>query len=223
MRNNKFLYIILGILFIIVSLSAFVLPTLKTPSFWISYVFSIIAFVIQFIVLKNFTSNTDNLKDKFYDVPVIRKSITYFIIQLIAFLIFTFVPTISTWISLLVSVLILGVSAMSIVATLAGKNEIQNVEKKVQKKTEFIKKLLVEIELLILKEDNESVKNNLIKLEGKVRFSDPIGNDELEGLESEIMNKVSILKNGEAENKLELINDIELLLNERNLKCRLSK
>lgn len=55
----------------------------------------------------------------------------------------------------------------------------------------------------------------------KVRYSDPISSDELSELEKRISDKVKELYG--ADDKLAIVDEIELLLLERNKKCKIYK
>ena len=46
-KNSTKGYVILGILFALVSIIAFAVPTAKTATFWIAYVFTAAAFAAQ--------------------------------------------------------------------------------------------------------------------------------------------------------------------------------
>ena len=42
-------YIILGILFVLISIIAFAVPSAKTTAFWVSYGFTVLAFAAQIL------------------------------------------------------------------------------------------------------------------------------------------------------------------------------
>ena len=81
--------------------------------------------------------------------------------------------------------------------------------------------LQTEIDLLINREKDDDVRLALENLAQKIRFSDPMSSEQLKVLENEIDSKVSDLKI--ATNKKELIDIINLLLDERNIKCKMIK
>lgn len=49
-KNGSKSYIILGILFVLVSVIAFAVPSVKTAAFWLSYAFTVIAFIAQIMI-----------------------------------------------------------------------------------------------------------------------------------------------------------------------------
>ena len=55
----------------------------------------------------------------------------------------------------------------------------------------------------------------------KIRFSDPVSNDEIEEIEKQI--KKNLNEFNKSENKIESIRKINLLINERNIKIKALK
>ncbi len=220
-KNKNMAYAVLGIAFMLFNVIAFAIPTTKTSTFWIAYVFTAGAFASQIAIWKFAFKGADTLKSKFLGIPLISVGITYLVIQIIAFAIFMALPLTATWIAIVVCALILGISAICLVGTDTGKEEISRVEEKVEKKIFYIKSLQVDVEMLAIAETNTDTKAALTKLAEKIRFSDPMSNETLVELEAEITAKVKELKT--AENKLEIITIIDSLITERNKKAKILK
>ena len=222
MKKNKGLaYAALAIAFVLFNVIAFAVPTAKTATFWITYAFSVVAFALQIVIWKFAFKGTDTLKSKFLGIPLISVGITYLIIQIIAFAVFMVLPLTASWIAIVVCALILGISAICLIGTETGREEINRVEEKVEKKVFYIKALQVDVEMLASTETDADTKAALTKLAEKIRFSDPISNDVLSDLEAEITAKVKELKT--AENKAEIITVLDSLITERNKKAKLLK
>lgn len=220
-KNSTKGYVILGILFALISIIAFAVPIMKTATFWIAYVFTAAAFAVQIVIWKTALGKGETLKSKFLGFPVVHIGIVYLIIQTVAFAVFLFAPTLPVWSVIVVCSVIAGVSMVCMISVEAGRNEIDRVEAKVQKKVFYIRELQADIELLADAETDADVKATLIQLAEKIRFSDPMSNEQLADLENKISVKVMELKT--ATNKVEIITEIISLLNERNKKCRLLK
>lgn len=212
---------ILVILFALVNIIAFVLPTMKTGSFWIAYAFTVVAFAVQIVIWKIALGKDETLKSKFLGFPVVHIGIVYLAVQLGAFAVFMFVPILPAWCTIVACAVIAGLSAICMIAPDAGRNEIERVELKVQKKVFYIKNLQVEVELLTESENDAAAKTALVKLAEKIRFSDPMSSEQLIELEDRISAKIKELKT--TENKVAIINELNLLLNERNKKCKILK
>ena len=220
-KNSIKGYVILGILFALVSIIAFAVPTAKTATFWIAYAFTAAAFAAQIGIWKTALSKEETLKSKFLGFPVVHIGIVYAVIQVIAFAVFMFLPTLPTWSAIVVCSVIAGVSAVCMISADAGRNEIERVETKVQKKVFYIRELQADIELLADSETNADVKTALTQLAEKIRFSDPMSNEQLVDLENKISIKAAELKT--TTSKLEIITELNSLLDERNKKCKILK
>lgn len=220
-KKNFMSYLALGIVFALFNVIAFVIPTEKTATFWTAYVFSIVAFAVQIPLWKIALGKKDTLKSKFLGISVIHVGITYLIIQLIAFAIFMIFPRLPVWLAVVVCAIILAASALCAIAGQAGANEINHVEEKIKVKRAFIQFLQTDIEMLVEGENDVETKVALSKLAEKVRFSDPMSHEMLGELESRISAKVEEMKT--IADKKALIGEIEILLTERNKKCKILK
>ena len=87
--------------------------------------------------------------------------------------------------------------------------------------------MTVDAESLIARAKNETIKAECKKVYEAVRYSDPMSNDALSSVESEITIKFSKLSEAVSEdnkeNIAEIANEIVILLGNRNKKCRLLK
>lgn len=219
-KNSKG-YLIFGILFALISVIAFVIPTLKTATFWVAYIFTVVAFAAQIFLWKKALEKNEELKSKFLGIPVVHVGIVYLVLQVIAFAVFTAFPLLPVWSVIVVCAIILGISAVCMITADVAIEEIERVEAKVQNKVFYIKTLQADVELLADAEKDATVKTELLGLAKKIRFSDPMSSEELTAIEEQITEKVSELK--VADDKIPLINGITMLLAERNKKCKLLK
>ena len=220
-KNSTKGYVILGILFALISIIAFAVPTSKTATFWIAYVFTAAAFAAQIGIWKTALGKEGTLKSKFLGFPLVHIGIVYAVIQVIVFSVFLFVPTLPVWSAIVVCSVIAGISAVCMISADAGRDEIERVEAKVQKKVFYIRELQADIELLADNETNADVKTALTQLAEKIRFSDPMSNEKLADLEDKISTKIEELKT--TSSQLEIITELNSLLDERNKKCKILK
>ena len=220
-KNNFISYLALGIVFALFNVMAFVIPTEKAATFWTAHAFSVVAFTVQIPLWKIALGKKDTLKGKFLGIPVIHVGITYLIIQLIAFAVFMIFPTLPVWLALIVCATILAISALCAIVGQAGANEINRVEENIKVNRAFIQLLQTDIEMLAKSESDDETKAALGKLGEKVRFSDPMSHEMLGELESRNSAKVEELKT--VTDKKSLIDEIGMLLTERNKKCKILK
>lgn len=214
-------YVILGILFVLVSVVAFAVPSAKTAAFWISYAFTVIAFAAQIAIWKAGLGCNESLKSKFLGFPVVHIGIVYLVIQSITLAAFLFIPTLPIWSAVVACAAITGVFAVCLITSDVGRSEIERVSAKVQEKTFFIKQVQTEIELLADAETDVATKSALTQLAEKIRYSDPMSNEQIADIEDRITAKVAELK--KAADKTNCIVELSSLFDERNRKCKLLK
>ncbi len=220
-NNNTKGYMILGILFALVSIIALVVSQMKTAAFWIAYAFTVIALAAQLGIWKVALGKEGTLKSKFLGLPVIHIGIIYLGVQLIVFAIVIFVPTLPIWSTIVLCTIIIGISAVCMIASEAGRDEIERVEIIAQKKIFYIRELQANVELLVDNEKNVEIKTALMRLLEKIRYSDPMSSEQLKDLEGRISAKVAEMKT--ATNITEIIAELNSLLDERNKKCKILK
>lgn len=220
-KNSIKGYVILGILFALVNIISFVVPTIKTVAFWIAYVFTVAAFAAQIVIWKTALGKKDALKSKFLGFPIVHIGIIYVIMQTVVFVVFLFVPSLPIWSVIVICSIIAGISSVCMISADTGCNEIECVEVKVQKKVFHIRELQADVELLADAETDNDIKTALIQLAEKIRFSDPMSNEQLADLESKIFSNVLELKM--VEDKAKIITELTSLLDERNKKCKILK
>lgn len=217
-KNSSKGYLILGILFVLVSVVAFAVPSVKNTAFGISYAFTLIAFAAQIVIWKSTLGRAESLKSKFLGFPVIHIGIVYLVVQVIIFTVFLFIPTLPVWSAVVACTVVAGVSAVCMIASDVGRSEIERVSSKVQKKTFFIKQLQTEVELQADAETDIAAKSALTQLAEKIRYSDPMSDEQLADIEDRITEKIAELK--VSTDKAKIINELNSLLDERNKKSK---
>ena len=219
--KNKTPYIVIAILFALINVTAFMIPTEKTSAFWIGYVFTMIAFAVVGFVWYLTIGKKQDLKSKLLGSSVAYISAVYLAVQFVAFLVFKFVSSAPSWCAVLVCVAILGISAICMITTNAGTEMITVTENKVAVKRQFIKDLQIEVEMLAESEADGEIKQKLTELAKKIRLSDPMSDPSLSELEDELALKVTAI--GTSSEKIAAINEAEALLLKRNKKTKALK
>lgn len=220
-KNSSKGYILLGILFVLVSVIAFTVPAAKTAAFWISYVFTVIAFAAQIAIWKAALGRNESLKSKFLGFPVVHIGIVYLVIQSITLATFLFIPTLPIWSAVVACAAIAGVFAVCLITSDVGRSEIERVSAKVQEKAFYIKQLQADVELLSGAETDAATKSALTQLVEKIRYSDPMSNEQIADIENRITAKIAELKF--STDKVKIIDNLNALLEERNKKIKILK
>lgn len=220
-RNKKLGCVILLIAMVIVCVVAFAIPTAKTTSFWVTFIFTCVAFASQILIWNiGFKDNTP-IKSKFLGIPVVRVGYIYLVLQLIVLTVLVACPALPVWVTIIINVLIVGISAICMITAEIGGDIASNVEERIQSRVFYIRELQTDIEMVAERESDFVIKQKILKLAETVRYSDPISSDRLSELEKRISDKVKELNN--ADDKSLIVDEIELLLMERNKKCKIYK
>lgn len=222
MFDSKFKIItILLIGMTLFNITIFNIPYIRNDVFWIMYSFSMFAFILQFYFWLSSFSNQNSLKNKFLQLPILSVSTIFLVVQLFTcFYIISFL-NIENWIAIIICSVILGITFICLLSSNIAIEEVIRIENKVNQDSNFINSVKANIEILILKEENEDVKKALSNLFEQIRFSDPISNEKLKDIENNIENKVTKVLT--SDDKTPLIREIEQLLTIRNNQCKYLK
>ena len=213
-------YALIGIIFILITVVSLAIPTSKNAAFWIAYIFTVVALAAQIVLWKR-TFGHKELKSKFLGFPIVHIGIVYLIVQIAVLFVFVFAEKLPAWSALVICTAITAMAAIFMIAADVGRTEIERVEQKVQGKVFYIKNLQVDIEILASAEKDAKTKKALEQLTEKIRFSDPMSNEQLAPLEERIAIAVESLKS--SDDKLEIINQLNKLIDERNKKVETLK
>lgn len=226
-KNAIRFLIVVGILFVVFNVISFAVPFVKTAVFWVSYIFGIIAILVQIPVMKIAFSDTEDARSKFYGFPIARIGVIYSIIQLIFSLIFmgvaVFVPV---WVPIILFVIVLGISSIGFIAADATRDEIVRQDEVIVKDVSFMRNIQSKMNVLVAQCQNEEIKKAVSDLAEEVRYSDPVSSDAIKDIENELNNSVEELQRtivDNDENALEICKRTKDILIERNRLCKLSK
>lgn len=197
-----------------------------TPSFWIGYILITLIF-IGHLICAYFAFKGDSAKKLFYNISLIKTSYTALIASFIIGGLCMLIAPLPYFVGIIACAIVLAVSIISVVKAVVAIDEVTNIDNKIKESTKFIKALTTDAETLTSYAKNEEIKTECKKVYEKLRYSDPMSNEELNGIETEIKFKFDELSSavkandGEAVNKA--ANELMLLITDRNNKCKLLK
>lgn len=197
-----------------------------TTSFWIGYIFITVAFIGQ-IICAYFALKDSDIKKTFYNVSLISTSYTGLILSFIVGGLCMLISPLPYWVGIILCAIVLGLNVISVVKASAAIDIVSRVDEKVKKNTFFIKSLTIDAESLLSRAKSANIKAECKKVYEAVRYSDPMSDDALASVESQITVKFAELseavKADNAEKVAELANEVFVLVGDRNKKCRLLK
>lgn len=232
MKSHFKYYVIVWMVFIaIFNLIVFVTPneiagvSKFDGSFGVGYIFIMLTFVIQLGIA--WYSLKDDITKTFYRMPLLSISYVSLIVMLIVGTLCMVIPSFPVWLGIILCLLVLAFSIVSMVQAQTASFVITDIDTKIKNKTFFIKSLTIDIDSLLARAASYEISEELKKVYEVVRYSDPMSNDALSGIESTITIKVSELSEcvgkADTEGVKGLVKEIVVLLNDRNKKCKLLK
>lgn len=202
-----------------------VIPFQKTGAYWSEFGFSLIAVCagcgVGWYSLKNY-----GLKSKVYGFPMLNIGIAYMVVQLIfAFVIAIvgFFADIPLWIPIVVSVLILAISAVGFIDADNARDIIEEQENRDELVTKAMKTFRLDTQYLVDLCNDTELKKSLEKLAEQFKYSDPVSSDELTDIEDNLQREVKALAalvNSDEELAAKKISEITVLLADRNRRCK---
>lgn len=224
--------IIWAILLVIFNALCFITPSeingesKYTTSFWIGYIFITLAFIGQ-LACTYIAFKSGNIKDAIYNASLIRISTVGLALMLVIGGITMAVAKIPEWLGVLACLLILAFTAISVIKAQSAVDAVQQLEKKIKTQTLFVRSFSADAEALISKAENDEMKAEAKKVFDAIRYSDPMSDDVLSGIESEIEGAFRSFKGAVLDNNAEAAKSaakmISQLTDERNLKCKMLK
>ena len=214
MKKDTIRWIIgLGVLLVLYILIAVLVPFVHTATFWVSFVFTLIAFgVVAASMYIAFVKN-----------PA-RIGAIYGLVQLIAGLIFmALAALVPAWIAVLVYAIALGAAVIGLISAEAVVEEIRVQDVKLKKDVSLMRSLQSKVNQIAAQSEDAAIK----ALADEFRYSDPVSNDAIADAEADLSVVVEELQaayvDGDKDALAQLCRKASILLAERNRLCKLNK
>ena len=197
-----------------------------TPSFWIGYALIMVMFIGQ-LVCSYIAFKADNAQKLFYNISLIKTSYTGLIVSFIFGGLCMLISPLPYWIGVIVCAVVLAANILSILKATAAIAEVECIDSKIKVQTSFIKMLTIDADTLMAQAKSDAVKAECRKVYKATRYSDPMSNDELASVESQISAKFEELsdavKADDFTSVTEIANEVVILIGDRNKKCKVLK
>ena len=205
----------------------FVIPFNRGGGFWTGYGFSMLAMLLTAVV-SSYASGKEGIKSKVYGMPLIYVAWRYLIIQLVVGLLEIILQQYVPFkYSIALNTVLLGACLIGLITIETAKEEIERIDAKVKEKVFYIKSLQADIEGLIDRASDDSVKKILKDLAETIRYSDPMSSPQLATIENKIEAKAAALADivgkADADGAKTACNELQMLFAERNRKCKILK
>jgi len=199
-----------------------------TATFWESWGFMMLAIATIIIVFASMGSQGMFMRDWLFGYPIFKHCTIYAFVELVLSSIFAiFEESVSWSVALVIQILLYAIFLVFTLSAFLARDTIKEIGAKVEVKTQYIRLLRVDAEMLEGKCTDPAPKEKCRKFAEDVRFSDPMSNEVLFELEKEISLTVSNCDMALSANNFPmadaLLTKASLLLQERNKKCKVLK
>lgn len=194
--------------------------------FWIGYIFITIEFLAQLVTVWIATKDANATK-LFYNIPLIRVSYISLLAMMFVGTLCMVIPNIPNWIGIILCAVVLVIEAIAFLLSQTASTIVEDIDNKIKNKTFFIKLLTLDLDSLKSRATSDEVKREIDKVYQAVRYSDPMSNEALVSIESQLQIKYEALAESVSNDNLEKVmqysNEFLILLKDRNNKCKLLK
>ena len=218
----------LAVLLVLYILIAFLIPFVHTATFWVSFVFTIIAFaVVGTAVYTAFVKNPD-AKSKFYGFPIARIGVIYGIAQLLAgLLLMALGKWVPVWLAVLVYAIMLGAAVIGLISADAVAEQIHAQDAKLKKDVAAMRAIQSKLSVLPGQCEDPVTAKCLTQLAEEIRFSDPVSSEATQETEADLNALTDELQKAVLEHDTAAAQNLrkrcQAVLMERNRLCKLEK
>lgn len=231
MNNNKknavMLTLVYLVIFIAYNLLVFLVFNKFTTVFWISYGFMLTAYLVHIGCAVVATQNT-SIRLLFFGIPLLSLSIFFTGAEFFcSFVFMLFQSVVAVKLAILLQGLLLCLFIVVGVIAVATKDAVEQIDGNIKQNVNFMKGLLIDVELLMEQGSSTDIMMELKKLWETIKYSDPMTDKAVSVQEQMIMQEMIQLKRAFDENDTVMVKDfcgrINLLFIERNKKLMILK
>ena len=222
--------IIGGIFLVVFNLIAFLVPFPRGGTFWVGYIFGMIAILAQAPIWMIAFRGAESARSKFYGMPIARVGVIFLVVQLIfSFIVMglAWVPVVPAWPFIIVSLLLLAAAALGTIATDITREEIVRQDVQIKRDVSKMRELQSLGNSLVSQCGDPAAQSQLQGLSLALRCADPGCSDATFEKEAELKRLLdelqSALVDGDFSGIGSLCKQAQNVLAERNRICKLNK
>ena len=229
-KKAKSVIAVYSIILVVYVLAFLIVPFNKVAASWISFVFTVVAFLASLVICGIAFKEKETLVSKIYGFPVFRIGVIYAVAQFVIGIVVCVIAALDdvpSWVALLISVILFAAAVIGVIVTDNTRDVIEAIDESVKTETKNITFFQIDIAGIVDNCENAELKSELKALNELFQFSDPVTNDATK--ESEEMMKAmlselkALIADGESDEIKVMIKKITNLLNERNRICKANK
>lgn len=168
---NMTLYSLVALPETVTSISGRLSAALYTPLFAIELIFTVLAFAIAMIVLNIALPKLQDAREGVLTGPQAYLTILFFIIQVIFAIYSITTYRVSTYIALIISIVLVGLEILTVVLVGSGRTHVKKVEEKIAVNTQVMDEVKGMTGEMLLKVQDGEAKAVIERLAEEVRYS----------------------------------------------------
>lgn len=227
MNQKTRFFVAVCAVFVALTVIAFAVPFHRNGTFWVSYVFALLALGAQVYVYPRAFAGTD-ARSKFYGFPIAKVSTMYLIAQLVlSVLCMALAKHVPAWIPAVVFIVLLAAAVIGFVAAEGIREEVVRQDVKLKTDVSFMRGLQSRVRMLPARCEDPALRAALERFAEQLQYSDPVSSETIRDAEADLNADVDILQqtivDGDIPAALQQVKQCELALAERNRLCKVSK
>lgn len=217
-----------AVVLVVYLLLALVIPFVKTATFWVSFVFTLLSFAVVSAAFYIAFMKKPDAKSRFYGFPIARLGAIYGLFQLIAgFLFMLLAAWVPAWIAVLVYAVAMGAAVVGLVSADAVVEEIEKQDHQLKADVSVMRGLQSKVNQMASQCEDADAAKAVKDFAEELRYSDPVSSEALGEVERDLSAAVDELQNavveGDAPSIRKLCRKASAVLAERNRLCKLNK
>lgn len=185
----------------------------------LGYIFAVVSTIIGF-------KKSQTAEGTFYGVPFVYSGMaTYILITVLSAL--ALFLGFNSLLQIVIAIIIFACAISKLLKKSTAREFIEKRGEQVKQQTAFIKSLTADAESLMARAKSDEMKAETKKVYEAIRYSDPMSNDALASIENQIQNEFNAFADAVKNNDIDLAksssNELVILINDRNKKCKLLK
>jgi hypothetical protein len=206
------------------NIAVFMIPCLKTPTFWISWGFTLLSFAVAGYAVYTSMIQESDTKSRFYGFPIARIGVVYLVAQVAVGGVFMALGhIIPWWLTTVLFTIGLALTVIGLVSAEAVVDEIKTQDVKLKVNISLMRGLQSKVSQMAAQSEDAAIK----ALAEEFRYSDPVSSDAIVEAEADLAAAVDELQaayvDGDSEAITKLCRKASALLAERNRLCKLNK
>ena len=216
--------IVMAVVLLAYNFAVFMIPCLKTATFWLSWVFTLLSFAVAGYAIYNSMMRNPDAKSRFYGFPIARIGVIYLIAQIVVGGIFMALGHILPWwLATVLFTIGLAVAVIGLVSAEAVVDEIKVQDEPLKKSVSLMRALQSKVGQMATMCEEPAIK----ALAEELRYSDPVSSEAIADAEADLSAAIDALQQavveGDSAAIAQLCRKASLLLAERNRLCKLNK